>query len=376
MKVPLHAPAITNVDKQNVINAITENNPKGGGEYTRKVESKLSGILGHDEVLLTSSCTHSLEMAALLLNISRGDEIVVPSYTFPSTAVAFAIHGANIKFCDVNTSNLQIDTDHLETIMSKDTEVVVPVHYGGYAADIGRIQELADRYNSYVVEDAAQAVNSRYKDKNLGTFGDIGCYSFHGTKLYAAGEGGAISIQNRELFERAEIIRQKGTNYEKFRRNEVEEYKWVDYGSSYVASELEAALLFGQLSRAEEIRKRKEMFYELYTDLLSTPVQNDVFNVPVPPANSIPNYHIFYLLMDDHADQQELIAYLNKNGVGAASHYRPLHVSPMGQNFITKETHAPNSISVSKRVVRIPIGPGLVEEDIRYVSSKIIEYCE
>lgn len=376
MRVPLHAPAITDADRQNVLEAMTEHNPKGGGEYTRRVESKLGQILGQDEVLLTSSCTHSLEMAALLLDISQGDEVIVPSYTFPSTAVAFAIHGAEIKFCDINISDIQMDTNHLETLISEDTKAVVPVHYGGYALEIDRIRELADRYDSYVVEDAAQTVNSRYKDKNLGTFGDIGCYSFHGTKLYAAGEGGAISVQAPDLFERAEIIRQKGTNYEQFRRDEVEVYTWVDYGSSYVASELEAALLFGQLTRAEEIRKRKETFYELYIDLLSDLIENDVFDVPVPPANSTPNYHIFYLLMDSHASQKALLAHLNENGIAAASHYRPLHTSPMGQKYTTEETTAPNAASVSERIIRIPIGPGLTEADIRYVSSKIVDFCE
>jgi dTDP-4-amino-4,6-dideoxygalactose transaminase len=361
MRIPLNRPDVGPVERSYVSDVLDSAELKGGGRYGAACESLMKDSFGGEAVLMTSSCTHALEMAALLLEVGPGDEVVVPAYTFPSTATAFALRGARIRFCDVDPDTLNMDAAQLESVMTDDTTAVVPVHYAGVACDMDAIGAVAHRHEAAVIEDAAQAINASYGGQPLGTIGRLGCYSFHGTKSYAAGEGGALVVNDPSLVERAEILRQKGTNYEQFRRGEVDEYTWVDLGSSYVPSELQSALALAQLERRNEIRKARRVVYEHYYEALESLERTGAIRRPRVPGGRQPNYHLFYLRTDSEAERDALKAHLQDHGIGAASHYRCLHTSQMGRSLGYEAGDFPESEAAESKVLRLPLHPGVTE---------------
>lgn len=376
MKIPLSSPDIGDRERSYVQDVLDSGNIKGDGEFGTNCEQLIESEFGAERALMTSSCTHALEMAALLLEIDDGDEVIIPSYTFPSTATAFALRGAEISFCEVRSSTLNLDPDALSDIISEDTVVVVPVHYGGVGCEMDSILQIAHNHNAAVVEDAAQAVNATYQGSYLGTIADIGCYSFHGTKSYVGGEGGALLLNDASLIERAEIIRQKGTNYKKFCRGEVDEYTWVDIGSSYVPSELQSALVYAQLQRRDELRTGRQQIWNKYHRSFAELEANKPVRRPQIPDGRESNYHIYFLLADSNAERNQLESFLRDRGIEAASHYRPLHSSEMGQTYGYDTGDLPRTEQLAGRVLRLPLSTQLNEADIDKVINAVEIFYE
>lgn len=370
-QIPLHLPAIGEREREAVTDTLDTGAVKGGGHYDQKCRQLIREAFDAPTVLTTPSCTHALEMAALLLDIDADSEVIVPSYTFPSTATAFRLRGATITFCDVKPDTLNIDPDHLAEVVSPDTDAVVPVHYAGVACEMDRICAIAADHDVAVVEDAAQGVNAKYDGEYLGTIGDLGCYSFHGTKSYVAGEGGALVISDDQYVERAEIIRQKGTNYAQFRRGEVEKYEWVDIGSSYVPSELQSALAYVQLDRRETIRSAREEVYQYYLRELSPLVADELIETPTVPDHARPNYHLFYVIAGSREERDRLVTHLNDAGVGAAQHYEPLHTAPKGRELGYKPGDLPVTEDRAARLLRLPVHPNVSEANREHVVETI-----
>lgn len=371
MDITLGDPNLGQREREAVLDVLDSGELKGGGEYDEKSSALIEEAFGATRAMTTTSCTHALETAAMLLDVGPGDEVVVPSYTFPSTANAFVLQEADITFCEVKPTTLNMDPAHLEDVVSEETACIVPVHYAGVACEMDAILDVADRYDVPVVEDAAQGVNATYRGSYLGTIGTIGCYSFHGTKSYSAGEGGAIVLNDDEHVERCEYIRQKGTNYEKFRRGEVDRYTWVHPGSSYVPSEMQTALIYEQLRRREEIQTARERNHELYSEGLSSLESAGHLRLPRVPAGRKSNYHIFYVRTDPAEDRDALMAYLRDRGIGAASHYEPLHSSRMGERFGYDDGDLPVTECVSESLLRLPVHEGLTEAEIRRVIDTV-----
>lgn len=375
-EVPLHEPAISEREQNVVTDVVSSGELKGAGTYDKRFTKQIEEEFDADTVLVTPSCTHALEMTALLLELNESDEVILPSYTFPSTATAFYREGATLTFCDIDPETLNMDPDHLAELASDNTAAVVPVHYAGVACEMDRICAIADDYDAAVVEDAAQAVNATYDDEYLGTIGDFGCYSFHGTKSYVAGEGGALVISDETHVERAEIIRQKGTNYDQFRRGEVEKYEWVDTGSSYVLSELQTAIASVQLDRREEIRAQRAAVYDYYMDAFSELVTDGRLEVPTVPSDCQTNYHVFYIVADSESKRDELVAHLQNRGIGAAQHYEPLHTSPMGRELRDEPDALPITERMAARLLRLPVHPNVTVADRRHVVTAVKSFFE
>ena len=314
-------------------------------------------------VLLTPSCTHSLELAALSIDIKNGDEVIMPSYTFVSTANAFVLRGAVPVFVDIREDTLNIDEQQIEEKISDRTRAIVPVHYAGVACEMDKILEIAKHNNIFVIEDAAQAVNAKYKGKHLGTIGDLGCYSFHDTKNYTCGEGGAILINDPALIEIVEILREKGTNRSRFLRGEVDKYTWVGVGSSYLLSDIQAAVLYAQLEQIDDIQKARHKIYKKYIEGFSDLEREGLVTLPHIPSDCESNYHLFYILTKDENEREDLFSHLRINGIYSTFHYIPLHTSEMGKRFGYKEGSLPVTESISSRIARIPIYPSLTEEE-------------
>lgn len=328
----------------------------------------------HTRVLLTTSCTHALEMSALLTDIKEGDEVIMPSYTFVSTADAFVLRGAKIKFVDIRKDTMNMDEKLIERAVTGKTKAIVPVHYAGVGCEMDTIMEIAKKYQLFVVEDAAQAVMATYKGKQLGTIGDFGTYSFHETKNYTMGEGGLICINNEKFVRRGEIIREKGTNRSQYFRGEIDKYTWVDIGSSYLPSEMNAAYLLPQLEAADEINQRRRELWQLYFDLLSKLADSGRIELPYVPKECCHNAHMFYIKTRDLNERTALIKYLEEHCIKAVFHYVPLHSSKAGKrygefvgedNYTTKE---------SKKIVRLPMYYALKNTDVEYVADKIIRF--
>lgn len=355
MEIPLSIAGITDAERDAVMDVLNEGELKGAGRYWRRVNQLIEREFGAQTAMMTTSCTHALEMAAMLLNVGPGDEVVVPSYTFPSTATAFARCGADIEFCEVRPDTLNIDTDHLRKVVTDDTDVVVVVHYGGVACEMDDVNTIAATHDAAVVEDAAQGVDAAYGGEALGTIGDIGCYSFHETKTYSAGEGGALVLNDDRFVERAEYVLHKGTNYAKFRRGEVDRYTWVDHGSSYVPSEIQAALALAQLRRRDEIRTAQRRVHEAYHDGLSNLAAAGNLRLPVVPDGRRTNYHTYHALTDDGDTRDALVEALRDEGVGAASHYEPLHSAQMGTRYGYEAEDLPRTEDLAGRLIRLPV---------------------
>lgn len=346
----------------------------GDGQFTIRCSQWLEERMGAAKVLLTTSCTHATEMAALLSHIQPGDEVIMPSYTFVSTADAFVLRGAVPVFVDIRPDTMNIDETLIEAAVTEKTRAIVPVHYAGVACEMDTIMDIARRYHLMVIEDAAQGVMSTYKGQALGTIGDFGCYSFHETKNYSMGEGGALLIKDGAKAEEAEIIREKGTNRSKFFRGQIDKYTWVDAGSSYLPSELNAAYLWAQLEKAEEINENRLAAWNFYQQALKPLEESGRIQLPVIPQECVHNAHMFYIKVKDLQERTAFIEYLKKNEIGAVFHYIPLHSSPAGCRFGRFHGEDRYTTSESERLVRLPMYYNLSEEEQGYIVGKIMEF--
>ena len=343
----------------------------GDGVFTKKCNEWIEKKTGTQKALLTTSCTHALEMAALLCDIKQGDEIIMPSYTFVSTADAFVARGAKIIFVDIRPDTMNIDENLIEDAITGKTKAIVPVHYAGVSCEMNKIMEIAKKYNLYVVEDAAQGVMSEYYGKALGTIGDFGCYSFHETKNYSMGEGGALLIKNKNEIEKAEILREKGTNRSKFFRGQIDKYTWVGYGSSYLPSELNAAYLWAQLEVAEDINQRRLDIWTKYYNALKPLQELGYIELPTIPQGCKHNAHMFYIKAKNLEERTKLIAYLKSKDIMTVFHYIPLHSSPAGIEF--GEFHGEDKYTTkeSERLTRLPLYYGLKDNEINMIVEEI-----
>ena len=352
--------------------AIHNRKISGDGEFTRKCNEWIQERTGTNRALLTTSCTHATEMAAMLCDIEEGDEVIIPSYTFVSTANAFVLRGAKIKFVDIRPDTMNIDERLIESAITKKTKAIAPVHYAGVSCEMNVIMDISRRYHLKVVEDAAQGIMSTYKGRALGTFGEFGCFSFHETKNLSMGEGGALLIRDADMVERAEILREKGTNRSKFFRGEIDKYTWVDYGSSYLPSELNAAYLWGQMELAEKIYNDRMASWNLYFQRLQC-LQNRI-SLPFVPPDCLHNAHMFYIKVKDLEERTRLINYLKAYEIGAVFHYIPLHVSPAGKRFGEFVGEDVYTLKESERLLRLPLYYGMEAEKINLVCDKLFEF--
>ena len=352
------------------------NNKKicGDGEFTKKCSKWMQERFNVNNILLATSCTSALEMAAILADINPGDEVIMPSYTFVSTADAFVLRGAKIVFVDIRPDTMNIDEKLIENAITNKTKAIVVVHYAGVSCEMDTILEIAKKHNLKVVEDAAQGVMSEYKGKALGTIGDLGCYSFHETKNYSMGEGGAIAFNNDDYREKAEIIREKGTNRSKFIRGQIDKYTWIDFGSSYLPSELNAAYLYAQLEMADEINENRLKSWNKYNELLQDLKNEGKIDLPTIPEGCKHNAHMYYIKAENIEERTRLIKYLRENGVEAVFHYIPLHTAPAGKKFGRFNGVDKYTTKESERLLRLPMHYNLSENDIEYIVEKIKEF--
>lgn len=346
----------------------------GDGEFTKKCNIWIENKTASLKALLTTSCTHALEMAAILSNIKEDDEVIMPSYTFVSTADAFVMRGAKIVFIDIRPDTMNINENLVENAITNKTKAIVPVHYAGVACEMDKIMEIANKYNLIVVEDAAQSIMSTYKGKSLGAIGDFGCYSFHETKNYSMGEGGAILIKDKKYIEKAEIIREKGTNRSKFFRGQIDKYTWVDFGSSYLPSELNAAYLYAQLEVADKINNKRLKIWNLYYEGLKNLYKKGIIELPIIPENCVHNAHMFYIKAKDIYERANLIEYLKNRGILTVFHYIPLHSSPAGKRFGYFSGKDIYTTKESERLLRLPMYYGLNEQEIGTVICNIEKF--
>lgn len=346
----------------------------GDGEFTKRCSRWLEERTGIPKVLLTTSCTHATEMAALLCDIQPGDEVIMPSYTFVSTADAFVLRGATVVFVDIRPDTMNIDEGLIEDAITERTKAIVPVHYAGVACEMDTIMEIAQRHDLKVVEDAAQGVMSTYKGKSLGTIGDYGCYSFHETKNYSMGEGGALLIHDASKIEDAEIIREKGTNRSKFFRGQIDKYTWMNVGSSYLPSELNAAYLWAQLEQAEQINDRRLAIWNHYNEELECLEKQEYIRRPVIPDGCTHNAHMFYIKAKDLDTRTRLITFLKEQGIQAVFHYIPLHTAPAGQKFGRFHGRDIYTTKESEALVRLPLFYSLEDAQVEYIIDKVKEF--
>lgn len=369
--ISFNVPPYCGKEKEYVAKAIDNHKICGDGEFTMKCSNWIEEKTGTEKALLTTSCTHATEMAALLCDIQPGDEIIMPSYTFVSTADAFVLRGAMIVFVDIRPDTMNIDETKIEAAITKKTKAIVPVHYAGVACEMDAIMDIARRHNLMVIEDAAQAVMSTYKGKALGTIGDYGCYSFHETKNYSMGEGGALLIKNADMIEAAEVLREKGTNRSKFFRGQIDKYTWVNYGSSYLPSELNAAYLWAELEMADEINEDRLQSWNHYYNGLQDLAEKGNIELPVIPEGCVHNAHMFYIKAKDLEERTRLIAYMKENGIGCVFHYIPLHSAPAGRKFGRFHGEDQYTTKESERLMRLPMYYGLKPEDVEKVIETI-----
>lgn len=367
--IPFNKPPFTGNEEKYILESLRSSKISGDSEFTKRCHTWFENELGCQKALLTTSCTHALEMAAILIDIQQDDEVIMPSYTFVSTANAFVLRGAKIVFVDIRPDTMNIDETLIEASITNKTKAIVPVHYAGVSCEMDTIMEIARRYNLFVIEDAAQGMMSTYKGQQLGTIGHMGAYSFHETKNYTSGgEGGLLIINDEQFKERAEIIREKGTNRSQFFRGMVDKYNWIDIGSSYLLNDISAAFLWGQLEKADAINENRLTNWQKYYDGLKKLAELGLINLPIIPKECIHNAHMFYIKVKDLDERTSLLQYLKDNDVLAVFHYIPLHSAPAGlkfgnfagqDNFTTRE---------SERLLRLPIFFQLQNKD----QSKII----
>jgi len=373
--IPFNAPPVVGTELEYMQSAMGSGKLCGDGGFTRRCQQWMENRFGSRKVLLTPSCTASLEMAAILIAIQPGDEVIMPSYTFVSTANAFVLRGATIVFVDIRPDTLNIDETLIEAAITEKTKAIVPVHYAGVACEMDTIMALAEKHGLYVVEDAAQGVMSTYKGKALGTIGHIGCFSFHETKNYTAGgEGGATLINDPALVERAEIIREKGTNRSQFFRGQVDKYTWRDIGSSYLMADLQAAYLWAQLEAAKRINDQRLRLWQNYYDALKPVADSGRIELPIIPQDCQHNAHMFYIKLADNDDRSALINWLKEAEILAVFHYIPLHSSPAGQRFGRFHGTDNYTQAESERLLRLPLFYNLSANNQKTVINSLLSY--
>jgi dTDP-4-amino-4,6-dideoxygalactose transaminase len=371
MTIRFNFPHQVGTELDYIRDALEQGRLAGDGPYTIKCSDLLESYLGKGKVLLTHSCTAALEMAAILADIQPGDEVIMPSYTFVSTANAFVLRGGVPVFVDIRPDTLNIDECLIEQAITPRTKAIVPVHYGGVACEMDAILEIARRHDLLVIEDAAQALGSEYKGCKLGTLGDLAALSFHETKNIVSGEGGALIINNPGFVERAEIIREKGTNRLRFFRGEVDKYTWVDLGSSYLPSELVAAFLFAQLQHIDVINSQRMIIWKQYEAELQGLARAGCIRLPVIPEACCYNAHLFYLLTRTQEEQVQLLKSMKNAGINAVFHYIPLHTTDAGRKFGKTGSAMTVTDDLPWRLVRLPIYPGLKQEDQAYINESV-----
>lgn len=369
--IPFNRPYTTGREFEYIQEAITRAHLSGDGAFSRRCQAWLEGQIGCGKALLTHSCTAALEMAALLADIRPGDEVVMPSFTFVSTANAFVLRGGVPVFVDIRPDTLNLDERAIEPAITPRTRAIVPVHYGGVACEMDEILSLARRHKLLVIEDAAQALGSTYRGRPLGGFGDLGVTSFHETKNLISGEGGALLINDGDLVARAEIIREKGTDRSRFFRGEIDKYTWIDLGSSYAPSELTAAFLWAQMEAAEAIGGRRLEIWHWYNDAFADLERREIIRRPIVPAHCQHNAHMFYVITPGSAMQTRLLAALNAGGVNAVFHYVPLHSSAAGRKFGRVHGSMRHTEDLCERLVRLPLWIGMEQADIDRVVSMV-----
>lgn len=369
--IPFNQFALTGNELKYIEQAIHSDQIAADGIFSKRCQRLLESELSANKILLTSSGTAALEMAAILANIQPGDEVIMPSYTFVSTANAFVSRGGRCVFVDIRPDTQNINEQLIEQAISDKTVAIVPVHYAGVSCDMNTIMGLAEKYNLLVIEDAAHGLFSDYQGQALGTIGDIGCFSFHETKNYSCGEGGAIVLNNKNFVERAEIIREKGTDRSKFFRGEVDKYSWQDIGSSFLMSELQAAFLYANLEQAQTIKAKRCSIWSTYYQALKPLEDKGLLSLPVTPESCEQNGHIFYLKTQSAEERDQLLSYLKQNKVHAVFHYLPLHSTAMGKrhgSFIGDDLH---TLETSQQIVRLPLFFDLQNDEVKHITQTI-----
>lgn len=374
--IPFNIPPFTGKEMNYIRQAVENQKICGDGPYTKKCSEWIEQKTGTAKCLLTTSCTHATELAALLADVKEGDEVIMPSYTFVSTADAFVLRGAKPVFVDIRPDTMNMDETLIEDAITPRTKAIVPVHYAGVACEMDTIMDIAKRHHLLVIEDAAQGIMSTYKGQALGAIGDFGCFSFHETKNYSMGEGGALLIKDPQYVEEAEIIREKGTNRSKFYRGQIDKYTWVNYGSSYLPSDMNAAYLWAQLELAEEINEKRRSIWNRYWELLQPLKEQGCIELPTIPEGCVHNAHMFYIKAKDLEERTGLIDFLRENEIWPVFHYIPLHTAPAGIKF--GEFHGEDKYTTkeSERLCRLPLFYSLELEQVDYIASKVKEFYQ
>lgn len=374
--IPFNIPPFTGKEMNYIRQAVENQKICGDGPYTKKCSEWIEQKTGTAKCLLTTSCTHATELAALLADVKEGDEVIMPSYTFVSTADAFVLRGAKPVFVDIRPDTMNMDETLIEDAITPRTKAIVPVHYAGVACEMDTIMDIAKRHHLLVIEDAAQGIMSTYKGQALGAIGDFGCFSFHETKNYSMGEGGALLIKDPKYVEEAEIIREKGTNRSKFYRGQIDKYTWVNYGSSYLPSDMNAAYLWAQLELAEEINEKRRSIWNRYWELLQPLKEQGCIELPTVPEGCVHNAHMFYIKAKDLEERTGLIDFLRENEIWTVFHYIPLHTAPAGRKF--GEFHGEDKYTTkeSERLCRLPLFYSLELEQVDYIASKVKEFYQ
>lgn len=376
MMIRFNVPPSVDGEMDNIKKAIESMHICGDGEFTKKCSEYLEKLTGTSKCLLTTSCTHALEMAALLCDIKEGDEVIMPSYTFVSTADAFVLRGATPVFVDIRPDTMNIDETLIEAAITEKTKAIAVVHYAGVACEMDVIMDIARRHHLKVVEDAAQAIMCTYKGKALGTIGDFGCFSFHETKNFSMGEGGAILIRDPEYIEKAEILREKGTDRSKYYRGQVDKYRWQNFGSSYLPSDINAAYLYSQFEVAETINQARLDRFHQYYELLTPLMEAGRIELPVIPEGCEQSGHMFYIKTKDMEERTALIDFLKENDIMAVFHYIPLHTAPAGMKFGRFHGMDRYTTKESERLLRLPMFYQLTPEQVEYIAGKVKEFYE
>ena len=372
--IPFNKPFLTGKETEYIKQAVNSGKISGNGQFTKKCQSFFEQKYGFKKCLLTTSCTDALEMASILIDIKPGDEVIVPSYTFVSTANAFALRGAKIIFADSQKDSPNIDVNCIEKLITPKTKAIVPVHYAGIACDMDAIMSIANKYNLFVIEDAAQAIDSYYKNRPLGSIGHMSTFSFHETKNIISGEGGMLVINDKRFINRAEIIWEKGTNRAAFFRGEIDKYSWVDIGSSFLPSEIIAAFLFAQLENIDKIQKRRIEIWNNYYSNLKELEDKKHIKLPAVSSFSTNNAHMFYIICNSLADRTELINYLKQKNILAVFHYLSLNNSVFNKKINKIEIETPNSDNFTNRLLRLPLFFTLTDKEQNFIINSIFNY--
>lgn len=373
-RIPFNKPFIVGKELYYISQSVLQCQTSGDGVYTKKAQELMRETFGAHEIMLTTSCTAALDLAAILADVKDGDEIILPSFTFSSTANAFILRGARPVFVDCRRDTLNIDENLIEAAITVRTRAIAPVHYAGVGCEMDTISKIAQKHRLTVIEDAAQGVNAKYKGRYLGTIGDIGAYSFHETKNFICGEGGAIVLNRPELVQRAEIVREKGTNRTRFFRGEVDKYTWVDIGSSLLPSDILAAFLYAQLENMDLITRKRREIYQIYEDRLRPLEMRGLVTLPIIPPECESNYHMFYVVLNSLDERTRLIEHLKAQSILAVFHYVPLHTSPMGMAMGYRAGTLPVTETISERLLRLPMYYEMQESEVELVVDEICRF--